>query len=167
MNGTRQSAPTKPYRVRVNHPRALACSSGVLNPVKNHEQFLELVFALSGPGFQRAYERFLESADGQHLLRERPDVVETLTDTEGLRTFPKGSLGHAYLDFMSQNRLDAGLYDDTYHDLPAIAERLGWDDEFHYVVHRGIALHDLIHVLGGYGPDVGGEFGVAQPVVDS
>lgn len=148
------------YRVRVNIPRALACSKGLVNPVKNHEQFLELVFALSGPGFQRSYERFLESSDGRRLLRERPNVVEALTDTERLQACPKGSLGHAYLDFMSQNRLDAGLYDGTYHDLPAIAERLGWDDDFHYVVHRGIALHDVMHVLGGYGPDVGGEFGV-------
>lgn len=32
--------------------------------------------------------------------------------------------------------------------------------EFLYVIRRGIALHDLMHVLGGYGPDVGGEFGV-------
>lgn len=148
------------YRVRVNVPRAIACSKGIVNPVKNHEQFLELVFALSGPGFQRSYERFLDTSDGQRLLRDRPDIVETLSDTEFLLACPKGSLRHAYLDFMSQNRLDAGLYDDTYHDLPAIAGRLGWDDDFHYVVHRGIALHDVMHVLGGYGPDVGGEFGV-------
>ena len=61
----------EPYRVRVNVPRAVACAKGVVNPVKNHEQFLELVFALSGPGFQKAYERFLDSADGRAQLRER------------------------------------------------------------------------------------------------
>ena len=159
-----ESQPTEtrgePFRVRVNLKRAWACRRGVVNPVANHEELLELMFALAGPGFRRTHERFLESVGGRRLLRERPDIVAVLTDTERLGRCPAGSLGHAYHDFMSQNRLDAGLYDDTYHDLPAIAERLGWDDDFHYVVHRGIALHDLLHVLGGYGPDIGGEFGV-------
>ena len=99
------------YRVRVNLPRAIACSKGIVNPVKNHEQFLELVFALSGPGFQRSYERFLDASDGQRLLRDRPDIVEKLTDAEALLACSKGSLGHAYLDFMSQNRLDHRVTD--------------------------------------------------------
>jgi len=149
-----------PNPVRLNLRRALACWRGVLNPVKNHEQFLELIFAVAGPGFGRSYDRFQASPGGQRLLDERPDIVESLTDINRLQACPKGSLGHAYVDFMSQNRLDAGLYDNTHHDLPGIADRLGWDDDFRYVVHRGIAIHDVMHVLGGYGPDVGGEFGV-------
>ena len=148
------------YRARPNLRRAWACKRGIVNPVANHEQFLELIFAMAGPGLQSTYDRFLASSDGRDLLERRPDITEVLTDPDRLERCPKGSLGHAYLDFMSTNRLDAGLYDDTYHDLPAIADRLGWDDDFHYVVHRGIALHDVLHVLGGYGPDIGGEFGV-------
>ncbi|MCH7789810.1 MAG: hypothetical protein IH940_10260 [Acidobacteria bacterium] len=149
-----------PYKVTVNLPRAFASSKGILNPVANHEQFLELIFALAGPGFQRSYDQFLEAESGRRLLDERPDIVATLTDRSSLAECAPGTLGHAYLDFMNQNRLDAGLYDNTYHDLPAIAARLGWDEDFHYVVHRGIALHDVLHVLGGYGPDIGGEFGL-------
>jgi len=157
---TDSSKSASPPVVRLNLRRALACWRGLLNPVKNHEQFLELIFAVAGPGFERSYDRFRESPDGQQLLEDRPDIVDVLTDADRLRSCPKGSLGHAYLDFMGQNRLDAGLYDNTHHDLPAIAARLGWDDDFHYIVHRGIAIHDVMHVLGGYGPDVGGEFGV-------
>lgn len=148
------------FRVRINLRRALACAPGALNPVDRHEQFLELIMALAGSGFQKSYDRFRASPEGQKLLRDRPDLVGVLLDTERLRSSPPGSLGHAYLDFMSHNRLDAQLYGDGLHDLPAIAARLGWDDDFHYVIHRGIAAHDLLHVLGGYGPDVGGEFGV-------
>jgi len=148
------------YRVRLNVRRAAACAKGMRNPVAHHEEFLELIFALAGPGFQRAYDRFLDAPDGRRLLAERPDVTEVLTDTARMADCPVGTLGHAYVDFMTQNRLDASLYDDTHHDLPAIGARLGWDDDFAYVIHRGIALHDLLHVLGGYGPDVGGEFGV-------
>lgn len=60
---------------------------------------------------------------------------------------------------MQQNRLDAGLYDEARY-LRDIGARLGWSDDFAYVVHRGLIVHDLLHVLGGYGPDVGGELGV-------
>lgn len=157
---TEAACPTEGFSVRANPGRAVASWRGVLNPVNNHEQFLELIFAVAGPGFQDSYNKFRASPGGRRLLEERPDIVDLLGDTDRLRGCPKGSTGHAYLDFMSQNRLDAGLYDNTYHDLPAIAQRLGWDDDFHYVVHRGIGLHDVMHVLGGYGPDVGGEFGV-------
>jgi ubiquinone biosynthesis protein COQ4 len=160
VSQTRPPPDAERFRVRINVPRAWACRAGVVNPVANHEELLELMFALAGPGFQRTYDAFLESPEGRSLLDDRPDIVTALTDSDRLSECPPGSLGHAYHDFMAQNRLDAGLYDNTYHDLPAIADRLGWDEDFHYVVHRGIALHDLVHVLGGYGPDLGGEFGV-------
>lgn len=145
------------FTVRRNWRRALASWRGMVDPVANHEQTLELILALAGPAFQDAYDEFRADPNGQRLLAERPDIVSVLVD----RTTPygPGTLGHAYRDFMDQNRLDAELYESA-HDLPAIAERLGWDDDFHYVVHRGIALHDMLHVLGGYGPDVGGEAGV-------
>ncbi|MEM7143061.1 MAG: Coq4 family protein [Actinomycetota bacterium] len=154
------AAQPAPSPIRFNARRAAANWRGVLNPVKHHEAFLELIFAMGGGGFQRSYESFRADPDGQRLLAERPDVVTALTDTDRLAALTPGTLGHAYHDFMAQNRLDAGLYDDTYHDLPAIGARLGWDDDFLYVIRRGIALHDILHVLGGYGPDVGGEFGV-------
>lgn len=40
-----------------------------------------------------------------------------------------------------------------------VAERRGWDEDFFYMMRRGTALHDMLHTLGGYGPDIGGEFG--------
>jgi ubiquinone biosynthesis protein COQ4 len=147
------------FTVERNWRRAAACWKGPVNPVKNHEEFLELVMALAGPSFQQAYDDFRADPDGQRLLAERPRIEDRLLDDAFLADCPGGSLGHAYRDFMSQNRLDAALYDQA-HDLPAIGKRLGWDDDFYYVIHRGIILHDMLHVLGGYGPDIGGEIGV-------
>jgi ubiquinone biosynthesis protein COQ4 len=160
VNNISSDATSEAFRVRINVRRAIACAPGALNPVDRHEQFLELIMAMAGPGFQKSYDRFRNSPDGKELLEHRPNLTDVLLDVDRLRASPPGSLGHAYLDFMSHNRLDAALYGDSLHDLPAIGERLGWDDDFRYVIDRGIATHDLMHVLGGYGPDVGGELGV-------
>lgn len=86
--------------IRLNPRRAIASWRGVLNPVANHEQFLELIFALGGTGFEQSYQRFRDDPDGQRLLRERPDIVAALTDGDRLRALPRGTLGHAYSDFM-------------------------------------------------------------------
>lgn len=156
---TGSSPPELGFRVQRNWRRAAQCWRGYVNPIKHHAYTLEGIMALAGPSFQRAYDDFRVDPDGRRLLREKPAILDLLLDTESLARLPKGSLGHAYLDFMNQNRLDAALYDEA-HDLPAIGERLGWDEDFYYTIHRGIILHDMLHVLGGYGPDIGGEFGV-------
>lgn len=147
------------FRVTRNWRRAARCWRGVVNPVKHHADTLEMIMALAGPSFQKSYDDFRADPDGQELLRTKPALLDKLLDAKYLASLPNGSLGHAYLDFMRQNRLDAALYDEA-HDLPAIGQRLGWDEDFYYTIHRGIVLHDMLHVLGGYGPDVGGELGV-------
>jgi len=147
------------FRVERNWRRAVASWRGIVNPVKHHHQTLELIMALAGPSMQKAYDEFRADPAGRKLIDERPAILDVLLDEEYLSSLPKGSLGHAYRDFMTQSRLDAALYDQA-HDLPEIASNLGWDDEFTYVIHRGIVLHDMLHVLGSYGPDIGGEIGV-------
>ena len=144
------------FEIRRNYRRALMCMPALRNPVKHNAEILELVMAMAGPSFQRAYEDFCTDENGKRLLAERPDLLERLLDDDYLRSLPNGSLGHAYLDFMRTNRLDAGLYTET-HRIPEVAKRLGWDEQFAWVVQRGLILHDLLHALGGYGPDIAGE----------
>lgn len=155
------AATTAPGRFRVRRKwlRAIACLPAWRNPVKHNAQILEFIMALAGPSFQRAFDDFCSDPAGARLLRDKPDILTYLLDDAYLESLPRGSLGHAYRHFMQTNRFDAALYTEV-HNIPDVAERLDWSDDFAWVIQRGLVLHDILHTLGGYGPDVGGEIGV-------
>jgi len=124
----------------------------------NHDQIFEAVVAFGYPTLVREYRKLVSSAQGQRLIREKPDLMAYLGDDDYLASLPPDSLGAAYRDFLRQNRLDAGVFDAGDVIAPVIA-RNNWDPDFGYMITRGTALHDMFHVLGGYGPDMGGEIG--------
>ena len=124
----------------------------------HHEQVFEAVVAFGFPTIDREYRRLAESAEGRTLLQDKPDLMASLGDDDYLASLPSGSLGAAYRDFLRQHRLDAGVFDAADVIQPVI-ERNGWDPDFGYMIARGTVLHDVFHVLGGYGPDLGGELG--------
>ncbi|GIW42663.1 MAG: hypothetical protein KatS3mg076_3240 [Candidatus Binatia bacterium] len=124
---------------------------------KRTEQVFEIVRALSGPGSERAFRRFASHPEGQKLLRERPSLLEALSNREALRKLPPGSFGRAYADFMDRCNLsaeelvEADLRARTWHD-PAED-----DPDRAYFGARLRDAHDLWHVLTGYGMDEAGE----------
>lgn len=145
------------HQIRPRPLRAVACWKGIVKPVARQRDLVELVMAVSGPGLQIVFDRFREWPEGQKLLADRPDLAVALADDDRLRSCPDGSLGHALVEFQQSDRVDAEFMARAGRDLPAIADRLGWDDGFHYVIQRGFAMHDLVHVLCGYGTDTAGE----------
>jgi len=93
------------------------------------------------------------SERGEFLCRTEPSLPEILDDHASLRQTPKGSLAHAYCDFMESEGLTAA-------GLVAEAERLGrpkYDDCVQWFSERSRDTHDLFHVLTGYGRDALGE----------
>ena len=124
----------------------------------NHEKVFEAVLAFGYPTLHREYRKLVLLPEGRRLLDDKPDLMAVLGDDSYLAALPPGSLGAAYRDFLRQHRLDAGVF--SLHGViePAV-ERNGWDPDFGYMIARGTALHDMFHVLGGYGPDMGGELG--------
>jgi ubiquinone biosynthesis protein COQ4 len=124
----------------------------------NHEALYEAFMALIGPTMARGFSELVALPEGQQLLRDKPDLLALLSDDSYLASLPVGSLGAAYRDFLQQNRLDAGVFDARTVIQPII-DRNQWGDDFGYMIHRGTVLHDVFHVLGGYGPDAGGELG--------
>jgi len=93
------------------------------------------------------------SERGEHLRRTEPRLPEILDDHAALRLTPKGSLAHAYCDFMESEGLTAA-------GLVAEAERLGrakYPDLVQWFMERSRDTHDLFHVLTGYGRDALGE----------
>jgi ubiquinone biosynthesis protein COQ4 len=151
-------SPIPPQARRRDYRRAWQALRNLIDDPERTDQVFEIVRALSGNSFERAYRRFLATAEGRQLLAERPSLLAALSDREALRALPAGSFGRAYSDFMQAGQLDAaGLVDaaeTARQNYPAEAP----DDEDHlFFGDRLRDMHDLWHVLTDYGRDEAGE----------
>lgn len=93
------------------------------------------------------------SETGENLRRTEPWLPEILDDHAMLRRTPKGSLAHAYCDFMEAEGLSA-------EGLVAESDRAGrprFPDLVEWYINRSRDTHDMFHVLTGYGRDALGE----------
>ena len=114
----------------------------------------ELLQAMGGDDHP-TFQRLLDSADGPRLLREQPSLVNRLADREALAALPDGSLGRSYAEFAERNGIAAeaivAANHEGYADSPALHPSHQW------FFDRLNAMHDLWHVLTGYGTEGGGE----------
>jgi ubiquinone biosynthesis protein COQ4 len=123
---------------------------------KRTEQVFEITDALAGTSFERLYQQFANHPDGQRLLAERPSLLATLSDREALRALPPESFGRAYVEFMERGNLTAdGLVEADEMVVRDDSENVGPDR--HFYGDRVRDMHDLWHVLTGYGMDEAGE----------
>lgn len=116
-------------------------------------QVFVLLRAMRGCSGIRNFRRFAESSAGQMILRERRDLLPLLEDRARLRQLPAGSVGRAYLEFMESEDLSANAL---------VTASEGWENET--VTPDGALfrarmreLHDVNHVVTGYGRDRLGE----------
>ncbi len=96
------------------------------------------------------------SERGTYLRETEPSLPEILDDHDTLRRTAKGSLAHAYCDFMESEGLSAA-------GLVAESERAGrprFPDLIEWYINRSRDTHDMFHVLTGYGRDALGEASV-------
>lgn len=123
------------------------------------DQVFEIIDALSGRSFERCFARFAAHPDGARLLRERPDLLGTLSDRSALGQLPPGSFGRAYAAFMDEGGLTAdGLVEaDLEAERSSPSPPLEVDPDMRWFGERNRDMHDLWHVLTGYGRDEAGE----------
>jgi ubiquinone biosynthesis protein COQ4 len=126
------------------------------NPERTEKVF-EIAEALSGDSFERDFQRFAAHPEGHRLLEERPSLLNALKDRPALRAMPAGSFGRRYAEFMEEGNLTAeGLVEaDVMADRPNPPEQI--DPNREYYGDRIRDMHDLWHVLTGYGRDEAGE----------
>lgn len=119
------------------------------------EEVFPIFEALPWRGMQAAAKAFLSSDRGQAIRRSEPSLPPILDDHAALRRTPKGSLAHAYCDFMESEGLTAqGLVDEFNKFLgtrPVCHDQLAW------YIDRLRDTHDLQHVISGFGRDALGE----------
>jgi ubiquinone biosynthesis protein COQ4 len=121
------------------------------------EMAFEAIAALSGRDFERLFQRSVAHPEGRALCVERPSLLAALADRAALRAMPAGSFGRAYAEFMDAAGLDAqGLVDAEARSEAAM--RLEDVDPYRaWFGDRIRDMHDLWHVLTGYGRDEAGE----------
>lgn len=120
------------------------------------KQAFLLIEALRGRTTLRTLARVRRSTTGRRLLVERPNLFVRLNDHAALSALPRGSLGRVYRDFMGGESLSAaGLVQISRITRSAASDEIAWLRE------RNREMHDLIHVVAGYGRDPLGEVCVA------
>jgi ubiquinone biosynthesis protein COQ4 len=127
----------------------------VRNLMRNREdtqQVFLLIEALRGKTTLRQFARFRQTETGRAVLGENRRLLDRLSDWASLAALPAGTLGLAYYDFMAAESLSAeGLVALSRIERPPAA------DEVTLFRERNREMHDLLHVLTGYGRDPLGE----------
>jgi len=122
---------------------------------ENTAEVFGIFAALPWRGGGKAGAAFLSSPHGHALALAEPALPPILDDHAALRRLPAGSLGQAYCDFMEAEGLTAqGLVDEAERFLSG---RPRYRDRFQWYMSRLRDVHDLTHVLTGYGRDALGE----------
>jgi len=125
----------------------------IANPDSTGEVF-KIIEALKGNALARAVARLAADPEGGELLRRKPDILPLLGDREALRAMPAGSLGRAYLQFVESQYLSADGLVAASEEAPRRREK---SPDERWLAGRLRDIHDLQHVMCGYGRDELGE----------
>jgi ubiquinone biosynthesis protein COQ4 len=119
---------------------------------ENTQQVFLLIEALRGKTTLRQFARFRQTESGRAVLGENRRLLDRLNDRATLAVLPAGSLGRGYYDFMAAEDLSAeGLV-----EMSKITRSPASDDVTLFR-ERNREMHDLLHVVTGYGRDPLGE----------
>lgn len=119
------------------------------------ETVFRLLRPFHGPELDALYVRVMADETGRRLLREGRSLQPALLDLARLRALPDGTLGREYARFMDDNGIDIVSFAEASlrHMAPEdYASREAWT-----LVNRMRDIHELVHVVSGYGTDELGE----------
>lgn len=138
---------------KMNFRAAWDALQALMADKEDTSQVFKIMRALTGKSQWKQYKRFAKTEVGANILAQQIDLLDTLKDRETLAQLPEGSLGRVYLDFMTRENITAeGLVeasDDSYEGLT--------HEEMRRYVMRTREMHDLWHVISGFGRDALGE----------
>ena len=134
--------------------QALRSVRALIADPDNTGEVFKIIQALKGGSITRAVARLKSTPAGRELLRDKPDILPVLSDREALRAMPEGSIGRAYLKFVESQSLSADGLVAASEEAPR-GEGLNADER--WLGNRLRDIHDLQHVMCGYGRDQLGE----------
>ncbi|MBP7650439.1 MAG: ubiquinone biosynthesis protein [Phenylobacterium sp.] len=128
---------------------------GRLRATGDTKHVFEITRALSSRKPPAGYARLLTTPQGGRMAYERVELCERFGDDVWLRSFAAGTVGAAYRDFITRNNISAaGLAD------ASARAAVGQPEYRHphaWYGRRNRDIHDVWHVLTGYGTDGLGE----------
>lgn len=132
---------------------ALRAAGRLIRNPEDTSQVFVVMAALRGRSGARNLRRFRATPAGAAVIAERRRLLDHLTDRAALAALPDGSLGRTYLDFMDGEALSAdGLVEASG---AGRSKAVGADAAL--FLDRMRDMHDLTHVVSGYGRDPLGE----------
>ena len=153
-------APPATY-TKMRWRRAVRALRELLRDPDDTAKAIDVGFAIGLRDFERSFQRFAASAAGRALLVERPSLAGALSDRDALARMHPDSLGRAYLEYLDRTGFRAtGLVEleravearwERDDGLPAPDPLRAWFRE------RLTLVHDLSHIVTGYGTDDLGE----------
>src|SRR5271154_1923707 len=150
----------KANRPRSDWPRALGALQRLFKNKEDTAEVFEIMFALNGRAYAVDFARLLETPEGGRIAYERVEFADRLMDATWVASFPPGSVGAAYLEFQATEHLSVqGLIDESHKGVPA--QELDQRHPYTWWFRRIRDLHDIWHVLTGYGRDALGEMCLA------
>ena len=119
---------------------------------------------LLGRGDRTIVAKMRATAEGRRLLDERRDILAVVSDRDRLRALPEGSLGWTYCRFAEENGLFPEDLAEAVREARVATGGLVPEatPEVAYLHDRYRDLHDLWHVVTGYGTDMAGELAIVN-----
>src|SRR5262249_10668790 len=142
---------------KIEWRRAWRALQALVADSQRTDQVFEITDALAGNSFERSFQRFRNHPDGQRLLTERPSLFDTLSNRAALTALPPGSFGRAYAAFMESGNLTPDGLVEAEKMADQHAQTHAVDADRQFFGDRVRDMHDLWHVLTGYGMDEAGE----------
>jgi ubiquinone biosynthesis protein COQ4 len=136
------------------HPLdAIRAMRNLMRDREDTRQVFLLMDALRGKTSLRQFARFRRTEVGKAVLAERRQLLDRLSDRDSLKALPAGTLGRLYYEFMAVEHLSAaGLVEAS-----NFQESLPPGEDMTVFRERSREMHDLLHIVTGYGRDPLGE----------
>ncbi len=146
----------KPASTRLDWGRALRAYQALLRNKDDTAQVFEIMRALNGRSIANGYQRLLRTALGGRIAYQREELIEHLDDDAAMAVYPPGSVGAAYLAWRTAEGLSAeGLAQESRRGLDL--SKVEINHPYAWFGRRIRDVHDLWHILSGYGRDSLGE----------
>jgi ubiquinone biosynthesis protein COQ4 len=140
-----------PTDTRLHPIVALRAMRKLLRDREDTAQVFLMIDALRGKTTLRQLARFRQSEFGRAALADRRRLLDPLSDRAALAALPAGTLGREYYEFMAAENLSADGLVEASKVLKPVADEVTWFRE------RTREMHDLQHIVTGYGRDPLGE----------